>query len=199
MNGAQFSQKNKSRWEGWQGYLGEIPVFDVDPGHAVQPRLPELRGAGIGLGQTVLEVHQHLRVILVLLHLGRGHQDRAYPFGQVLHVRGEGGVLKQGWEKDTWFSAVFGLSTYMVERRQSLGGKKDKGTRPPTLMSLSLLAQLLMIDKDCWNLVPPIPTTSAISWLTEIMTLGTHKCEQINSPSNDSSPGLSSCLQVGCA
>lgn len=111
-----------------QGYLGEIPIFDVDPGHAVQPRLPELRGAGVGLGQTVLEVHQHLWVVLVLLHLGRGHQDRAYPFGQVLHVRGEGGVLKQEWE-NTWFSAVFGLSMYMVERRQRLGGEKDNGTR----------------------------------------------------------------------
>ena len=59
------------------GYLGQVAVLDVDPGHAVQPRLPELGGAGIGLGQAVLEVHQHLRVSLVLLHLGRGHQNRA--------------------------------------------------------------------------------------------------------------------------
>lgn len=57
-------------------------------------------------------------------------------------------MLKQEWE-NTWFSAVFGLSMYMVERRQRLGGEKDNGTRAPTLMSLSLLAQLLMIDKDC--------------------------------------------------
>ena len=55
-------------------------------------------------------------------------------------------------------------------------------------MSLSLLAQLLMIDKDCWNLVPPMPTTSAISWLTEITIWGTHKREPINSPSRDA-PG----------
>lgn len=77
----------------------------MDPGHAVQPRLPELRGAGVGLGQTVLEVHQHLWVVLVLLHLGGGHENCADPFGQVLHVRGEGGVLKQGC-KDTWLSAT---------------------------------------------------------------------------------------------
>lgn len=52
--------------------------------------------------------------------------------------------------------------------RQS-GGENGKLL---TLMSRSLLAQLLMMDKDCWNLVPPMPTTSAISWLTEMMTLG---------------------------
>lgn len=131
--GHSFLKKKKKKcpWEGLQGYLGEIPVFDVDPGHAVQPRLPELRGAGVGLGQTVLEVHEHLRVVLVLLHLGRGHQDRADPFGQVLHVRGEGGVLKWEWEKDTRFSAMFGLSTYMVEREAESRGRErqwDQGT-----------------------------------------------------------------------
>lgn len=41
-----------------------------------------------------------------------------------------------------------------------------------------------MIDKDCWNLVPPMPTTSAISWLTEMMTLGTDT-QAIKSPSYD--------------
>lgn len=32
-----------------------------------------------------------------------------------------------------------------------------------TLMFLSLLAQLLMMESDCWKRVPPMPMTSAIS------------------------------------
>jgi len=31
----------------------------------------------------------------MLLHLGGGHQNCAYPFGQVLHVRGKGSVLDE--------------------------------------------------------------------------------------------------------
>lgn len=50
-----------------------------------------------------------------------------------------------------------------------------------TLMVLSLLAQLLMIDRDCWKRVLPIPMTSAISWLTAITTLGKNrKCIYYN-------------------
>lgn len=94
----QFPVKAGGR--GQQGYLREISILNVNPGHAVEPRLPELGRAGIGLGQAVLQVHQHFRVILMLLHLGRGHQDCAYPLGQILHIGGETGVLKQGWEKE---------------------------------------------------------------------------------------------------
>lgn len=48
--------------------------------------------------------------------------------------------------------------------------------RKLTLIVLSLLAQLLIMDSDCWNLVPPIPMTSAMSWLTPITTWGnTHR------------------------
>lgn len=105
------------------GYLGQVPVFDMDPGHAVQPRLPELGGAGVGLGQAVLEVHQHLGVILMLLHLGRGHQNCADPFGQVLHVRGEGGVLQQGWRGTRGFQLhSVRVHTYQMIR-WSFGGK----------------------------------------------------------------------------
>lgn len=68
----------------------------MDPRHAVQPCLSELGGTGVGLGQAVLEVHQHLWVVLMLLHLGCGHQDRANPLGQILHIRGEAGVLDEG-------------------------------------------------------------------------------------------------------
>lgn len=68
----------------------------MDPCHAVQPRLPELGGAGVGLGQAVLQVHQHLWVVLMLLHLGCGHQDCADPLGQIFHIRGEAGVLHRG-------------------------------------------------------------------------------------------------------
>lgn len=65
----------------------------MDSCHAVQPCLPELGGAGIGLSQAVLEVHQHLWVILMLLHLGCGHQDCADPLGQIFHIGGKAGVL----------------------------------------------------------------------------------------------------------
>lgn len=100
----EFSQKPRLR--GLWGYLRQIPVFDVDPGHAVQPRFSELWSAGVGLGQTVLKVHQHLRVIFMLLHLGGGHQNGAYPFGQVLHIRGEGGVLTRVEEGHLAFSCI---------------------------------------------------------------------------------------------
>lgn len=103
------------------GYLRQIPILDMDPGHAVQPRLPEFRSAGVGLGQTVLKVHQHFRVIFVLLHLGGGHQNCAYPFGQVLHVRGEGSVLKQEWEKDTRLLAGLCLSACVPDDEAGLG------------------------------------------------------------------------------
>ena len=46
------------------------------------------------------------------------------------------------------------------------------GEGEQTLMVRSLLAQLLMMDRDCWKRVPPIPMTSAISWLTAITTWG---------------------------
>ena len=65
----------------------------MDARHAVQPGLAQLWGAGVGLGQAVLQVHQHLRVTLVLLHLSRGHQYCADPLSQVLHVRWERRVL----------------------------------------------------------------------------------------------------------
>lgn len=74
----------------------------MDPRHAVQPRLSELGRTGVGLGQAVLEVHQHLRVVLMLLHLRCGHQDRADPLGQIFHIRGEAGVLDEvGRRKDS--------------------------------------------------------------------------------------------------
>ena len=47
------------------GSLGVVPVLEVENGHAVQPGLPQLRGVTIGEGQTVMEVHQLLWVILV--------------------------------------------------------------------------------------------------------------------------------------
>lgn len=65
----------------------------MDASHAVQPGLPELRGAGVGLGQAVLEVYQHLRVVLVVLHLLGGHQHRPDALGQVLDIGGKGCVL----------------------------------------------------------------------------------------------------------
>lgn len=58
----------------------------MDSGHAVQPGLAQLGRAGVRLGEAVLQVHKHLRVSLMLLHLGRGHQNRPDAFGQVLHI-----------------------------------------------------------------------------------------------------------------
>lgn len=66
--------------------LRQVPVLVVDPSHAVQPGLPELRGAGVGFSQAVLQVHQHLGVVLVLLHLLCGHKHSADAFGEVLHI-----------------------------------------------------------------------------------------------------------------
>lgn len=76
-------------------YLREISVLVVDASHAVQPGLAELGRAGVGLGQAVLEVHQHLRVVLVLLHLLCGHQHRPDALRQVLHIRRKRCVLRQ--------------------------------------------------------------------------------------------------------
>lgn len=73
--------------------LGQVSVLHVDAGHAVQPGLAQLRRAGVGLGEAVLQIHQHLWVSLVLLHLGRGHQDCPDALRQVFHVRRESCVL----------------------------------------------------------------------------------------------------------
>lgn len=74
-------------WICW--YLGEISIFEVCSGHAVQPGSPQFRGAGVRAGQAVLEVQQHLGVLLVFLHLGRGHQHCSDALGQTLHFGGE--------------------------------------------------------------------------------------------------------------
>lgn len=50
-------------------YLRQVSVADVDLGHAFEPGAPELRCAGIRVGEAVLQVYQHLRVLLMLLHL----------------------------------------------------------------------------------------------------------------------------------
>lgn len=65
----------------------------MDTGHAIQPGLAQLWRAGVRLGQAVLQVHQHLGVPLVLLHLSRGHQDGTDTLGQVFDVRRERRVL----------------------------------------------------------------------------------------------------------
>lgn len=74
---------------GPSGYLREISILEVRPGHGVQPGSSQLGGAGIGPGQAVLEVQEHLWVLLVLLHLGCGHQHGADALGQTLHLGGE--------------------------------------------------------------------------------------------------------------
>lgn len=70
-------------------YLRQVSVLLVRSGHAVQPGPSQLRGAGVGARQAVLEIQEHLRVFLVLSHLGRGHQHCPYPHCQTLYFRGE--------------------------------------------------------------------------------------------------------------
>lgn len=83
--------------------LREVAVADVDFGHALQPGAPQLGRAGVGVGQTVLQIHQHLRILLVLLHLRRGHQNRPDPFGQVLHLSRERSVLQETRHRPDYF------------------------------------------------------------------------------------------------
>ena len=66
-------------------------------GHALQPGPPELGSACIGVCQAVLEVHQHLRVLLMLLHLSRGHQNSPYTFSQIFHLCWEIAIL---WKRE---------------------------------------------------------------------------------------------------
>lgn len=47
--------------------LRVVAVFDVERGHAVQPRLTQLRGRAVRVGQSVVEVNQLLVVYLVNL------------------------------------------------------------------------------------------------------------------------------------
>lgn len=72
-----------------QPYLREVSILEVCSGHAVQPGPSQFGGAGVGSRQTVLEVQQHLRIFLVLPHLGRGHQHCSDSLSQALHFRGE--------------------------------------------------------------------------------------------------------------
>lgn len=83
--------------------LREVAVADVNFGHALQPGAPQLRGAGVGISQTVLKIHQHLRILLVLLHLCCGHQNSSDPFGQVLHLGRERRVLQKTHQRQQFF------------------------------------------------------------------------------------------------
>lgn len=83
--------------------LREVAVADVNLGHALQPGAPQLRRAGVGISQTVLKIHQHLRILLVLLHLCCGHQNSPDPFGQVLHLSREGSVLQKMRQQQQFF------------------------------------------------------------------------------------------------
>ena len=64
-----------------------VAVLEVQGGHAVQPCLPQLREVGIGLGQTVMEVYQLLRVVLVHLEGREGRREG----GEGREGRREGG------------------------------------------------------------------------------------------------------------
>lgn len=70
-------------------YLREISILEVSSGHAVQPGAPQFGGAGIGPGQAVLQIQQHLWVFLMLAHLSCGHKHGTYPLSQTLHFGGK--------------------------------------------------------------------------------------------------------------
>lgn len=82
-------------WVSLYSHLRQIPILDMDAGHAVQPGFAQFRSAGVRLGQTVLQVHQHLWISLMLLHLSCGHQDCTDSLCQVFHVRWKSGVLQE--------------------------------------------------------------------------------------------------------
>lgn len=84
----QKQTHDTKRSKSWR-YLRQVDVFQVCSGHAVQPGPSQFWGAGVGPGQTVLQVQQHLGVFLVLSHLGRCHQHCADPLRQTLHFSGE--------------------------------------------------------------------------------------------------------------
>lgn len=71
----------------------------MDFGHTIQPGFAQLRGAGVGFGQAVLQVHQHLWVFFMFLHLLSGHEYCPDPLGQVLHIRGKSSVLREQEER----------------------------------------------------------------------------------------------------
>ena len=56
------------------------------PGHGLKPGETELRGRGIRIRQAVLEICEHLRVVVELSHLGSGHQHCSDPPSYVLHL-----------------------------------------------------------------------------------------------------------------
>ena len=58
------------------GSLRVVAVLEVKSSHTVQPRLPQLWGVAVGLGQAVVEVHHLLWVILVNLLWGGGESVR---------------------------------------------------------------------------------------------------------------------------
>ncbi|TNN46332.1 hypothetical protein EYF80_043481 [Liparis tanakae] len=122
---------------------------------------PQLGSAGVGPGQAVLEVQQHLGVSLVLPHLGRGHQHRADPLGQTLHLTGEGCGLQRGDDG----------KTYWLQSRQEFLVLPDSRLVDfsRTFMALSLFAKLLMMERDSWKRELPVSATSEISWLTAMM------------------------------
>lgn len=122
--------------------------------HALQPGASKLRGAGVGVSQTVLKIHQHLRILLVFLHLRCGHQNGSDPFGQVLHLGREWSVLEKPW-------------IWIILSKNEMTEYKPRMCY--TLSGTSPLAKLLMMARDCWNLEPPMPA-SAINWLTALIT-----------------------------
>lgn len=75
--------------------LGQVSVLHVDSGHAVQPGLAQFWRAGVGLCEAVLQIHQHLWISLMFLHLSRGHQNCPDAFSQVFHIGWESCVLSR--------------------------------------------------------------------------------------------------------
>jgi len=69
--------------------FGEVTIPHVIPRHRFQPRVSKLWCGSVRIGQTVLQVNEHFRVMVVLSHLCRCHQDGSNTFRQVLYFPGE--------------------------------------------------------------------------------------------------------------
>lgn len=66
-----------------------ILFLHMNRGHRIQPDTPQLNTIAIRLGQTILRINQHFRILLEVLHLARGLQDILNPLRQILDFNGQ--------------------------------------------------------------------------------------------------------------
>lgn len=67
----------------------DVSIPHMIPCHCFQPRVSKLRCGSVRVCQTVLQVNKHFRVMVVLAHLCRCHQDSSNTFRQVFYFSWE--------------------------------------------------------------------------------------------------------------